>query len=52
MIFFNDFSQCMDNTPVSSYDGVVFLCMCSSVSEVRKVFVYVIGGTGAAWKAL
>ena len=36
------------NTPVSSYDGVTFLCRCSSVSEVRKVFVYVNGGTDAA----
>ena len=36
------------NTPVSSYDGVTSLCRCSSVSEVRKVFVYVNGGTDAA----
>ena len=28
---------------VSSYDGVASLCRCSSVSEVRKVFVYVNG---------
>ena len=31
-----------------SYDGVTSLCRCSSVSEVRKVFVYVNGGTDAA----
>ena len=34
-----------NNTPVSSYDGVTSLCRCSSISEVRKVFVYVNGGT-------
>ena len=38
-------------TPVSSYDGVTSLCWCSSVSEARKVFVYVNGGTDAAWDA-
>ena len=37
-----------DNTPVSSYDVVTSLCSYSSVSEVRKVFVYVNGGTDAA----
>ena len=39
-----------DNTPVSSYDRVTSLCKCSSVSEVRKVFVYAngTGGTDAA----
>ena len=31
------------NTPVSSYDGVTSLCRCSSVSEVKNVFVYVNG---------
>ena len=36
------------NTPVSSYDVVTSLCSYSSVSEVRKVFVYVNGGTDAA----
>ena len=33
------------NTPVSSYDGFTSLRWCSSVSEARKVFVYVNGGT-------
>ena len=36
------------NTPVSSYDGVTSLCWCSSVSEARKVFVHVNGGTDEA----
>ena len=36
------------NTPVSSYDVVTSLCSYSSISEVRKVFVYVNGGTDAA----
>ena len=33
------------NTPVSSYDRprVSSLCRCSSVSEARKIFVYVNG---------
>ena len=39
------------NSPVSSYDGVISLCWCSSVSEARKVFVYVNGETDAAWDA-
>ena len=39
------------NTPVSRYDEVTFLCRCSSVSEARKVFIYVSGGTDAAWDA-
>ena len=38
----------MDNMPVSSYDVVTSLCLYSSVSEARKVFVYVNGGTDAA----
>ena len=33
------------NTPVSSYERVTFLCRCSSVIEARMVFVYVNGGT-------
>ena len=41
----------VSNTPVSSYDEVTSLCMCSSFSEARKVFVYVNGGTDAAWDA-
>ena len=36
------------NTPVSSYDWITSLCGCSSVSEARKVFVYINGGTDAA----
>ena len=40
-----------DNTPVSSYDVVTSLCSYSSVSEARKVFVYVNGGADAAWDA-
>ena len=36
------------NTPVYSYDGVTSFCRCSSVSEVRKVFVYVNGDTDSA----
>ena len=40
-----------DNTPVSSYDVVTSLCSYSSVSEARKVFVYVNGGTDAAQDA-
>ena len=39
------------NTPVSSYDGDSSLCRFSSVIEARKVFVYVNGGTDAAWDA-
>ena len=39
----------MYNTPVSSYDEVTSLCRCSSVSEARKAFVYVNGGTDAAY---
>ena len=31
--------------------GFPSLCRCSSVSEARKVFVYVNGGTDAAWGA-
>ena len=37
------------NTPVSSCDEVTSLCRCSSVSEVRKMYVYVNGGKDAAW---
>ena len=44
----HDYVACWHNTPVSSYDGVTSLCRCSSVSEMRKVFVYVNGGTDAA----
>ena len=36
------------NTPVSSCDEVTSLCRYSSVSEVRKMYVYVNGGTDAA----
>ena len=38
----------VSNTPVSSYDGVISVCLCSSVNEVRKVFVYVNDGADAA----
>ena len=41
-------SECSRDTSVSSYNRVTSLCKCSSVSEVRKVFVYVNGGTDAA----
>ena len=34
-------------TPVSSYDVVTSLCSYSSISEARKVFVYVNGETDA-----
>ena len=34
--------------PVSSYNEVTSLCRCSPVSEARKVFVYVNGGTYTA----
>ena len=36
-----------NNTPVSSYDGVTSLCMCSSVNEGKKVYVFVRSGTNA-----
>ena len=40
------------NMPLLIYDGVNSLSKCSSISEVRKVFDYVNGGTDAAWDAL
>ena len=36
------------NTPVYSYDGITSLSRCSSVSEARKAFVYVNGGSDDA----
>ena len=44
-----DGTNSSENTSVSSYDGVTSFC--SSVSEARKVFVWVSSGTDAAWDA-